>query len=252
MGSFGDTLHRWRLNDLPTTPEAGPQRCRGLSHSGNYIATAYKLETTITITDLHSQAPSQLIDAGVKIEGLVLTGNILLVFGSEMVVAWLLTGEGLVGGVFGGRRAGRSDSVWTISQLPVTGPGFKVEGPLGIIQLAEGFPRYFAYHTETGEILRPDKVPRHFGAPWKWLDGQFAGREYLGFHNLSQHNAPPDDGWQASTIAVRDGWVRDPEGRHRLWVPVEWRADWDLADWRHDIATQFSILGGKPVIIRFQ
>ena len=40
-----------------------------------------------------------------------LTGNVLLVVGSEIVVAWLLTKEGIVNGVSGNRRAGRGDSI---------------------------------------------------------------------------------------------------------------------------------------------
>jgi hypothetical protein len=48
-----------------------------------------------------------------QIEGLVLTGNVLLVAGSDTVVAWLLTEEGWWMACVGGRRAGRSDSIWS-------------------------------------------------------------------------------------------------------------------------------------------
>ena len=253
LGSFGGILQGWRLHDPPNTPETDHRQYAGLSRSGNYIATAYRLEMTITVTNLHSQAPSQLIDTDLKIEGLALSGSILLVFGSETVVAWLLTEEGLVRGVLGGRRAGRSNSVWATSLSHFTPrPVFKVEGYLGTIAPnGEDSSRYIIYHTETGEIFQPDQVHRRLNSPWKRLDELSAGRDYFGFHNLTQHDAPPERGWQTSKVTVGEGWVKDSEGRHRLWVPVEWRADWDLMDWCHNIVTQFSILGGQTVIIKF-
>ena len=255
LGSFGNLLHLWRLDDLPATPETGRRQYAGLSRSGNYIATAYQFGMTITITDLHSQAPSQLIYTDVEIRGLALTGNVLLAFGVRTVVAWLLTEEGLVDGVLGGRKADRSDSIWAASALyfdPT--PEFKVEGHLGMIAPdGEDFPPYSIYHIETGETFQPDQAPQCFRPtnPWKSSDGIYPGQVYLGFHNLSPHSAPPEGDRQTSRIVVQEGWAKDPEGRHRLWVPVEWRADWDLRDWRHDVAVQFGIFGGRIAIIKF-
>ena len=54
--------------------------------------------------------PSQFIDTGLEILAIVLTGNVLLVRDSNIVVAWLLTEEGVLGGTFGERRMDRSDS----------------------------------------------------------------------------------------------------------------------------------------------
>ena len=254
LSSFGNILHGWRLHDLPATPETGRQQYAGLSLSGNHIATAYQSETTITITDLHSRATSQLIDTDVKIRGLALTGSVLLVFGLEIVVAWRLTEEGLVGGVVGGRRASRSDSIWAVPSLySAFRPEFKVEGHLGMIAPdGKGFPPYFIYHTGTGETFHPDRVPQRFrfSNPWKPSNGLYSSKDHLGFHDLSQHDAPPEGSWHISGIAVREGWVKDPNGRHRLWVPVELRVDWDLMDWRHDTTTQ-CLLGGQTIFIKF-
>jgi len=38
------------------------------------------MESTITITDILAQTPPQFIDMGVAVEGLALTGNVLLVW----------------------------------------------------------------------------------------------------------------------------------------------------------------------------
>ena len=49
----------------------------------------------------------------------VLTGNVLLVKGPDAVVAWLLTEDGVVGGIFGDRRADRNGSSWEISSQDI-------------------------------------------------------------------------------------------------------------------------------------
>ena len=103
----------WRLHELPATPKTPHQQLVGLTRSGTRVATAHKLGNTVTIVDLLAQSPPQLIDTDVEIDGLFLTGNVLLVAGSRKYTAWLLTEEGLVDGVTGDRRVGRSDSIWT-------------------------------------------------------------------------------------------------------------------------------------------
>ena len=251
VGHSGNILQVWRLDDLSATPRTRRQQYAGISRSGNHIATANKLETTVTFINIHSRTPSQFIDTCVGIEGLVLTGNVLLVVGSGRVVAWPLTEDGLVDGVFGNGRASQSDSIWTVS-LPQWRSelwNFLVEGRVGVIR-PDG-NALFIYDTDTGEILDLAHVPPAFSNPWCHLSDVLCGQNHLQHHDLPHSSTSTEGGWQTSRTTLREGWVKDSEGRHRLWVPVEWRASWDLADWRHDIATQFSILGGKPVIIKF-
>ena len=250
LGSFGTVLHGWRLDDLPATPETSRRRIAGLSRSGNYIITAYDMEPTIKIVDLYSQAPSQSITTGEEIEGLILTDNILLVLGSGRVVAWLFTEEGSVGGVLSGRKAVHNRRLWTVPFPFSEEVVFGAKDHVGFIS-GRSHTNVFFYHTETGECLQPELGLQIFDRPSKSLQEVSVGRNNLSFHGLFQHSAPPDSSWKISRTAVREGWVKDPEGRHRFWVPVEWRASWDLADWRHDVTTQFNILGGKTVIIKF-
>jgi hypothetical protein len=245
LSHSGNTLQVWRSDGYSTTPK---QHYVGLSRSGTHAATADE-KGIVKIIDLLTQTPLQSIDTGVWwIKGLVLTGNVLLVAGFADLRAWLLTEEGVVDGVVGGRRVDSSDSIWTISQsrFPWT---FRVEGQVGVINLGEDVLHF--YHTETGEVLDPTQAPRHFSSRWYHFFEPLQGRDYLYFHNLSQCDTPPEDSWQISRAAVREGWVKDPEGRHRLWIPAEWREEWDSADWREDVTTQFSYLGGRPVIIKF-
>jgi len=251
LGYSGDILRVWRLHEFPTAFETRRQYV-GLSRSGNRVAAAHEDEKAVTIIDsLPAQTPPQIINTGVGIQGLVLTGNVLLVAGSNKLAAWLLTEEGLVDGVIGDRMVGHSDSIWAVPLPLPRGDSwmFSVEGQAGVIK--QGGDLLHVYRTDTGEVLHPTQALQHFGGRWYHPTETLRGQDYLCYHDLSQSNTPPKDSWQISRAALREGWVKDPEGRHRLWMPVEWRTDWDPADWRHDVTTQFSRLGGRSVIIKF-
>ena len=248
-----DILQVSRLRKIPAIFESRSQQYVGLSRSGTRAVTAHKMERVVTIIDLVGQTPPQYIDMGVEIQGLVVTGNVLIVEGSGEVIGWLLTDEGLVDGVIGDRRVYRSDMIWSIPVQEPSGDSceLSVQGHVGVIGPRGGTER--AYHIETGEVLHPTQVR----VKDRWyrlrLDEALRGRDYLRFHNMSQRNTPPEDSWQTSEDTLREGWVKDPDGKHRLWVPVEWRTDWDPADWRHDVTTQFSRSGDrdKPILIKF-
>ena len=144
-------LYVWRLHDPPTNPKKIPQHIT-IPRSGRRIATARQSENTITILDLHSQAPPQFIDTGVVMVGLAITGNVLLVEGPGKVVAWLLTEEGTVDGVLDNERAGPSDSIWTTS-LTDSSPFQRlgIEGQVGVLITGDTFP--FTYNIVTGDVL---------------------------------------------------------------------------------------------------
>jgi len=242
LGHSKNILQVSRLHELPTAPETRREQYAELSRSGTRVATAHFMESTVTTTDILAQTPPQFIDTDVAIERLALTGNVLLVADSRQVVAWLLTEEGLVAGVIGDRRVGCGDSIWTVFHYGWT---VKVEGQVGVINI--GRDAMF-YRTDTGEVLRPTQALHDVqGDP----SDLYLGWNHLHLHNLSRCNAPIEDRWQTSPATVREGWVKDAEGKHRLWVPAEWRAYWEPRDWRHDVTTQFSRLGDRPFLIKF-
>ena len=140
LGHFRDVLQVWHSDDQPTDRVSDRVQYTAFSPHGTYIVTSHPRKNTITITDLISQTPSQFIDTGAMISGLALTGNILLVVDSEMVVAWRLTEQGVVDGVFGNRWASHSDSIWTISpMLGTISPEFSLVGQVGLIALNNCF-----------------------------------------------------------------------------------------------------------------
>jgi len=261
LSHFENILRVSRLYKLPTTPETHRRQYVGLSHSGTRVATAREMESTVTTTDILAQTPPQIIDAGVAIEGLALTGNVLLVVGSGQVVAWLLTEEGLVDGVIGDRRVGRGDSIWTVPFPSYWKIG--VEGQIGVVQTGYWNKRELqVYRTDTGEILHPTQAPHSIydNPPGVWdsshrvmdrFNRNSLCRNHLHFHNLSRYNTSLEGRWKTSPDTVQEGWVKDAEGRHRLWIPAEWRTYWDPEDWLHDVTIQLSHLGGRPVLVKF-
>ena len=247
LSHSGNILYMFHLENLPITSKRDGLLYAGLSRSGNRIATAHQFRTNISIMDPHSQSLSQLISTDLWLEGFLLTSNVLLAVGSAELAAWRLTEEGLVDGEFAGRSPDHGDCIWTI---PFSSFGreleFKVEGQVGMIK-HDG--KTFLYHTGTGEFLQSIQTPPRLSGQGHDPRGGLCGRHYLHYHGLSQRNSPPEGGWYPSETTLREGWVKDPEGRHRLWLHVEWRKSWDLADWY--ITTQFSLVGGQPVIIKF-
>ena len=247
----GGVLQVWRLDDPPVSPEACRQEYTGLSRSGNYPITANESEEIVAVTNIHTQVRSQLIDTGLKIRGLVVANRVLLVTGSETTVAWLLTGEGLVDGVDGGRRADRSDSIWTIQLPPGRKPEFKLKEQVEAIK--HGKDICVLFNTETGEDLQPDQAPKRFGHSWNLFGQTFCGRDYLRFHNPPRPSASREGSRTTLPVTLSEGWVKDYNGRRRLWMPVEWRASgWDHnADWRQGVMIYFDTWGDKPAIVKF-
>ena len=254
--SLHETPQVWRLDgpSIVADPDSSPPHVV-LSCCGTYIATWHRAGSTITITNLHSQTPPQFIDAGTNINALALTGNILLVLGREHeLVAWRLTEEGVVDSIFADRRAGRSDSIWTVSaidypRLSSTDPfRFSVEDQIVIIVPNSNI--IHVYHMGTGEVLETIRTsPWHpYGQYnlWEMADG----RHYLNYQEFKAHDTRSEDDWPIS-FTSQEGWIKDPEGKHRLWTPVEWRIYLSDSGWFPDIATLRFNHTGRTVIIRF-
>ena len=235
MQCSGTTLNVWRLHDLPLLPTTSRSPQAGLTCSGQIVQASGNF---ITIVNPHSR-PSRVavVDAGAEIQAFILTGNVLLVAAEWIITAWLVPPAGFVDGC---RLVDRGDALWVIQ---VSDPWVGVAGKVGFIHTDLG-PHIF-YHTETGEVLNLDYSTTTFWG--RFLTRHFDGDDYRHFHNLPQSHALPQSCWETS----RGGWVKDSEGRCRFWLPVDWRREWRVEDLRYDVTTQFSIIGGKVVIVKF-
>ena len=246
-GYFTGALQVWRL-DLPPTI-VHPDNCAPLatlSHQGSYVATAHHNGHTVTITNLLSQTP-QFIDTDMDILELALTGNVLLVLATGMITAWQLTEEGVVDGIFGDRRVCHMDNIWTVA-LP-SNPTFSVEDQTVAIKLRGSV--IHAYHMRTGELFEPAQMPpqthNHRYSLWDLMHG----RHYLHYRELNAHNTHAKNDWPVSQITLQEGWVKDPEGRYRLWIPTEWRVSYLSAGWLYNIpALRINFLD-RTIIVKF-
>ena len=210
-----------------------------LSPCGTYIATAHERGHTITITNLLSQTTSQFIDTDVEICELALTGTILLVFSSG-VTAWRLTEGGMVDGVFGNRSADDSDSIWVAWADPDT--IFTVNDQTVVF---EGMGHIHAYHTGTGEAVDPTQVHPH--SVQHDSTDMSLGLHYPNYRRADKQGHASKDDWPAPLVAPEVVWVKDPKGKHHLWVPPEWRA-YD-GGWLYNIKALWLYYGEKPVVI---
>ena len=249
LGHSGNILQAWRFQGLPKVHNPSCRQFAGISRCGKYVATAYESESTITIITLHSRQPPRVIDAGVRIKGLVLAGNVLLGVGLGKLMAWLCTIEGLADRTPGG------GTIWTTSLLEQSYKLLRLsaEGSVGVIgsRGVDSSPPFdtVTFSTTTRKLLahaHQDPTEHSF----QFAD-MLCGRHYLLLHNLLQHDAPPEDSRLTPQYTLREGWITDSEGRRKLWIPVEWRASWDRLDWLPDVSTQFSMIGEKPVIVKF-
>jgi hypothetical protein len=249
LGHTSIRLNVVHLDYSPTASAAAAhsQPLDAFAPYSTYIATTHYQGSTVMITNFHSQNPStsQFIDTGLEILAIVLTGNILLVKSSNAVVAWLLTEEGVVNGIHDNRRASHNDCHWEIPLQNTAAfwtrllsqwsnddnvPGFSVEGDIAAINYND-HDTVRVYNTKTGEILPLENAPqctRHrFHHPRD---------ECNQYHRDLYKHQPPKSGWPISQASLQEGWVRDSEGKHKLWLHPHWRSSQNI-DWLHNVTT---------------
>ena len=229
-------LQLWRLDGPPIVSHPDPRLSPfiTLSRCGSYMAAGNERGSIVTITNLVSQTPIHSIDTSMSIGWLALTGNVLLVSDLTTIAVWRLTEEGAVDGVFINRRAGRGDSIWTVS-TPGT-PKFSVGDQTVAIKQDGKVIR--VYRTETGEVLKPTQTLLYHH--------NYSSQDVMrGLHHPHYHDIKPGS-------IMQGGWMKDPEGKHGLWIPVEWRYSLDKATSSDDHKTlRLDLGGGGTILIKF-
>ena len=295
LGCAGALLHIIHMDYSPTAPTiesvittANTPRDAYSPH-GTYIATTHCGKSAIMITNLHSQnpSPSQFIDTGLEISEIVLTGNVLLAKGSNRVMAWLLTEEGVVDGILDNRRADHNDSLWDIS-LGDTNPqstlrdkipsfwsrllgqdhdkhnsdeelaiqagdghlAFSVGDGIAAVGYRNGF-QICTYHTGTGEVIKPGEAHLHPKQTWYLFQNPHRDDCDFYHHGLRKHHKPPKCDWPVSQTTLQEGWVKDAEGKHQLWLHARWRTIGNSIDWFDEVAVLRLKNSSELVIIKF-
>ena len=264
FGYGGPMLHILRLDyptTVPTTEYAITAHIKPLdafSPHGTFIATTHYEQSTIAITNLNSlnPFPFQFIDTDMRILEIVLTGNVLLVKSSEKIVGWLLTEEGAVDGIVGNSRADQNDSLLNLSlqdhllphkQLSDSRLEFAVKDEIAAI-MQDGFA-ILVCHTRTGEIIRPANEPQYSGRTWYRFNHPLNRSDCNLYHHKS--NELFKWNWPVSQTTLQEGWVKDPEGKHRLWLYPYWRLAGNEVDWLNKTTTLRIRNSSELVVIKF-
>jgi len=219
--SFGNIPQLWHLDDLSITSTLHSPQFAIFSHSGKFVVTAHSQKSTITIANILSKTSHQFIETGIEVVGIGLTGNVLLVKGPKRVLAWLLTEDGLVNNTLNDRMAGWSDSIWSVlaPQHCSWDLVFLIKGETGVIK-SDGKTLHI-YNTGTGEVLKPTQELVHLKEPHHLLVGMKRGQDYL--YDTSAHITSPEGDEKPSQAIQKEGWIEDHDGKHLLWLPIEWR-----------------------------
>ena len=250
--------HLWRTTDpitsaVPTQPptdfilEFSPDRS---------LAAAARLgDKAVTILDLKSGDPQLIIDTGMRVYGLGVTGNTVAVVGEGKIITWDLP----TGGCVLDARANIHDSVRTIAfdhpALPPIWLHFALISPdFNCIAITRERGLDF-YDTSTGKHL---VGAENYGTSftnrerlWFTRDGHelwFSGVSYteawkiikdgksgvIGLEHLSW-DAGPSGGyiWESSHghDVEEDGWILDSRKTRLMWLPHRWRIEKEHRIW---------------------
>lgn len=233
-------------------PERGTKQYGEFSTNGTYVVTASCYEQIITVTNLYDHF-SQVIDTTFPICGLALTGNIILVEGSNEIVGWRLTAEGMVDKVSNDGEETYENSIWTKT---VSGAfaKFQVEGHIGVVELSK--EDHFYYNTETGEELESILIDLHpSSTSWKNLEGglDFGDQHSSSYQDFIIYDDLPEDDPPISMPWYQGGWIKYSEGehQHRFWLPTHWRPDWHEGHWHDNSRAIRLVTASGLVIIKF-
>ena len=255
ISSF-DTLRLWRTEDSATTlsiPTPDLQHATSFilefSPDKSLMATARLTDNTATVLDLKSGVPRLIIDTGMKINGLRVAWNNIVVVGQEKSVTWGLPPGDHVLDV----RVNVNGSVRTTIFDPLSCgllPPVSISPDLRYIVAVEWQERPNSslniYDVATGKRLARTESQRSLYMPWFTPDGRevwcnnsddHSSRGWAivrdsesSFHKLEELESTqhPQGGypWESShnCKVTDDGWILGSSKKRLLWLPPHWRS----------------------------
>ena len=267
----------WRTTDPITSLPSAPTRLDEqtdfllrFSPDNLLVATARLGDNVVTIIDLKSGNPRLVVDTGMKICGLGVTRNTVIVVGYGKIVTWELpTGDHALGA-----SANIHDSIRTVvfnhSAPPPTklhsasiSPDFNY-----IVITREASEGLDIYDISTGKHLAGTTVSGHI--PWFTRGGRevwssrtllMEGRKItkdgqsgvIGVDPL-RSNAGPSGGpfpWISphGHYVTNDGWVFNSRDKRLMWLPHRWRSYQRLWIWDGRFAGLLDPGLPEPVIL---
>jgi len=250
--SHGPVLQSWSTADSsvlpsgvhPTQTSRPPQRfILGFSPDESLAATGRLANDTVTVLDLKSGALRLVIDAGMKIRGLRVAENTIVVVGDGTIVTWPLPlGDGVLNlTVNESVRKITFDHPTPLEFSPT--PAASISPDFNQIAVVDAAAGLRIYDVSTGKRLAG--VESRGDMPWLALEGHevwccsTAGKwegwaivKYRGFDVTKLERLDPAGGppggfpWQSPRgyKITGDGWILGTSGKQLLWLPPHWRS----------------------------
>jgi len=263
MVANDSTIQLWHITDpvippssVPTQPARQTDFILGFSPSGTLAAVAQLEENTVTVLNLKSGDPHLIVDTGMRILALRVTGSTIVVVGEGKVVTWNLPVENCALSV----RVNIDDSVQTtrLNYSPLPGsplvPYTSISSDLNYIATVWNLQRahLFIYSVLTGECLIGTTTPDQGYIPWFTPDGcgvwcKIYGKKPRGWTIVKDSKSNPikleplektahplgGHPWQSPCDyqVTSNGWVLSPNRKWLLWLPNHWRIEKTYRVW---------------------
>ena len=272
---YGET-QLWRTAD-PIDPPSGipPQPAKqtdfvlAFSPDKSFIATGRLRGNIATIVDLRSSDPRLIVDAGMKILGLGVTGSTVIVVGEGRISTWNLPGGD---GVFDA-RANTHDSVRTIVfNYPPLLPGGLHSASVSpdsnhLIITGARSEGLDIYDVSTGKHVVATTIGGD-SRPWFTRDGREVwcstinpigqkiirggGSDVIGLEPVRDSDGPSGGYlWESAHghEITDDGWILDSRKKRVMWLPHHWRVEVEYRIWDEWFLALFYRGLLEPVII---
>ena len=211
---------------------------------GQLAVVARQEEKTVTVLDLKSGLPQLTIDTSMKVYGLRVAGNTVVVIGDGVIITWDLPEANS----FPHARVGVENSIQTTSfggggQGDVIAASisldFRYVAVLRMGRPMASFPDLHVYCPSTG---RHDYATLTSGTSLWFAPGGLdiwsAGKGKAGSHAIGQSDlrctvagsdiecGPSGSPWRSSRgyKVINDGWLVDPDGKRLFLLPPPWRS----------------------------
>ena len=270
----GCAIQLWRTKRFTTPPNiltSAPQRTEDFilefSPDRMLAVAAMWEDNMVTVLDLKSGAPQLTVDANMKVYGLGVVENTVVVVGAGRAVAWNLPTGDRIPDVC----VGLEDSSWTIHlDHPRSNYVFRASispdsryiilADRGVLQI---------YSASTGERIRGVPVGReiHRFSPdghhvwcadrsgeaeaWRVVGGQ----KVLEPLKLTVYVEHPPKGYPWGSYrgyrVTNDWWILDPDGKRLLLLPPPWRSYPVQRVWKEQFLALLHSGLSEPVILEF-
>jgi len=271
--SKDDETQLWRTTDPINPPSSVPPRpakqtdfILAFSPDKSFVATGRLGENISTIVDLKSGDPRLIVDTGVKICGLGVTGSTFVVVGEGKVITWNLP----AGGCVLDARANIHNSVRTIVfNHPPPLPGQLHSASISpdfnhLVITREAADGLDIYDMSTGKHLVGDTTG-HVSQPWFTRDGREVLYGYRGWRIIRREGSDfirlepvgDDDGPSGGYLSgssyghkvIDDRWILDSRKKRVMWLPHHLRASVKHRIWDGQFLALFDPRLPEPVII---